>query len=214
MSFLRTIFALSTAPGRAAISVIRVSGPNANNALSKLLRLQSMPDVRKASLRTLFDHAGAPIDEALVTRFEAPHSFTGCDLVEFSVHGSVAVVRDLLNELAKVDALEPARAGEFSRQAFANGKLDLTELEGLADLVKADTTRQRQQALQQLKGALGALCSTWRREILRAVAHVDALIDFGDDERIDDGNLLRRGDDIYIYVGNRLDRCCRQLSVA
>jgi hypothetical protein len=198
----RTIYALSSAAGRAGISVIRISGPKANAALATLLLRTSgsstekrttaaLPEIRKASLRTLYDANGDMIDDALVVRFAAPHSFTGLDVVELSVHGSVAVVRDLLQTLSKIDGLSPAGAGEFTKQAFMNNKLDLTAVEGLADLVRADTTRQRQQALRQMKGALGQLYDAWRHDVLHALAHVEALIDFGDDERIDDSIMSR-----------------------
>lgn len=189
----RTVFALSSAPGRAGVSLIRISGPRAHGALARLLGAQSAPAVRRASVRTLYDEtSGDAIDVALVVVFAAPHSFTGHDVVELSVHGSVAVVRDLLACLARIDGLAPAVAGEFTKQAFFNGKLDLTAVEGLADLVRADTTRQRQQALRQMRGELGALYDQWRERVLHALAHVEALIDFGDDERIDDA-VLKRG---------------------
>jgi tRNA modification GTPase len=181
-----TIFALSSGAGKAGVAVIRVSGAGAVPALQTLLGArQRVPAVRRASVRTLFDERGDVLDEALVTRFEAPHSFTGADVVELSVHGSVAVVRDLLRRLRALPGLRDAGAGEFTRQAFHNGRLDLTAVEAIADLVHADTTAQRRQAVRQLRGELGALYAQWRGAVLRALAHVEALIDFGDDERLD-----------------------------
>lgn len=159
-------------------------------ALRALLgQRQRVPAVRRASVRTLYDSNGDVLDEAVVTRFAAPHSFTGLDVVELGVHGSVAVVRDVLARLRAVAALADAAPGEFTRQAFANGRLDLTAVEGLADLVHAETTAQRRQAVRQLRGELGRVYREWRTDVLRALAHVEALIDFGDDERLDDAVL-------------------------
>jgi tRNA modification GTPase len=157
-------------------------------ALESLLGArQSVPAVRRASVRTLHDNAsGEVLDEAVVVRFAAPNSFTGCDVVELNVHGSVAVVRDVLAALRRVPALHDAAPGEFTRQAFLNDRLDLTAVEGLADLVHAETTAQRRQALRQLRGDLGRLYGGWRKTVLRSLAHVEALIDFGDDERLDE----------------------------
>jgi tRNA modification GTPase len=203
----RTIFALSSGAGKAGVALIRISGSNASKkiaehviviinillvpALKSLLGTrQSVPAVRHASVRTLHDNeSGDVLDEAVVVRFAAPNSFTGCDVVELNVHGSVAVVRDVLAALRRVPSLHDAAPGEFTRQAFLNDRLDLTAVEGLADLVHAETTAQRRQALRQLRGELGRLYAGWRATVLRSLAHVEAIIDFGDDERLDDSVL-------------------------
>lgn len=203
----RTIFALSSGAGKAGVALIRISGSNAGKkfaiviiiiiniwlvpALKSLLGTrQSVPAVRRASVRTLHDNeSGDVLDEAVVVRFAAPNSFTGCDVVELNVHGSVAVVRDVLAALRRVPSLHDAAPGEFTRQAFLNDRLDLTAVEGLADLVHAETTAQRRQALRQLRGELGRLYAGWRATVLRSLAHVEAIIDFGDDERLDDSVL-------------------------
>jgi tRNA U34 5-carboxymethylaminomethyl modifying GTPase MnmE/TrmE len=173
--------------GRAGIAVVRISGPKANDSLRRLLgERQSLPSVRRASLRALYDRRGEIIDDALVVRFAGPNSFTGSDVVELNVHGSVAVVRDLLATLDHCDTLEPARAGEFTKQAFLNNRLDLTAVEGLADLIASETSQQRRQALRQLHGELGQLYRRWRADTVQALARAEALIDFGDDELIDE----------------------------
>ena len=126
------------------------------------------------------------IDQGLVLWFPGPHSFTGEDVAEFHVHGGRAVVAALIDALAGLPGLRPAEPGEFTRRAFENGKLDLTQVEGLADLINAETAAQRRQALRQLDGALGALYDDWRERSSRALAHFEAAIDFPD-ENLPDG---------------------------
>lgn len=123
-------------------------------------------------------------------------------MVELNVHGSVAVVRDLLATLQQCDELEPATAGEFTRQAFVNSRLDLTEVEGLADLIAAETSQQRRQALRQLRGELGALYNEWRSTVVEALARSEALIDFGDDELIDNSVISQS---MFFCIDNRDD---------
>ena len=176
-----TIFALSSGPGRAGIAVVRVSGPAAGAALSELVRT-TLPQARRATRARIVDAAGAAIDDGLVLWFPAPASFTGEDVVEFHVHGGGAVVAALIAALAARPGLRPAEPGEFTRRAFDNGKLDLTQAEGLADLVNAETEAQRRQALRQLDGELGALCEGWRAELVAALAHAEADIDFPDED--------------------------------
>jgi tRNA modification GTPase len=180
-----TIFALSSALGRAGVAVIRVSGPAAQ-ACQRVLTGQPSPAPRSAVLRRLRDHASAPIDQALVLWFAAPGSFTGEDLVEFHVHGGRAVVERLLTELAGVHGCRPAEPGEFTRRAVENGKLDLTQAEAVIDLIDAETEAQRRQALRQYDGALSALYEAWRQRLIRALAWAEAVIDFSDDELPDD----------------------------
>lgn len=131
------------------------------------------------------------MDRALVLWFPGPQSFTGEDCAEFHVHGGPAVVSGVLQALGRVPGLRPAEAGEFTRRAFAHGKLSLTEVEGLADLIHAETEAQRRQALRQLDGELGDLCCGWAETLTKALAHVEAYIDFGEDDNLEEGILER-----------------------
>jgi tRNA modification GTPase len=178
----RTIFAQSSAPGRAGIAVIRISGPDAGAALRQLTRRAYLPAPRRATLAELWpsaDAAGA-LDRALVLWFPAPHSYTGEDVAELHVHGGRAVVVAVLEALAALPGLAPAEPGAFTRRAFDNGRLDLTRVEGLADLIDAETEQQRRQALSQYDGALGRLYEEWRARLVQARALVEAEIDFAD----------------------------------
>lgn len=177
---VETIFALSSAPGRAAIAVIRISGPNANFALQKLAR--RMPPPRQAALVDLVDpKTGQPLDSALTFRFVQPASATGEDSVEFHVHGGRAVVAGVLRALGTLPGFRAAEPGEFARRAFANGKLDLTQAEGLADLIDAETEYQRVQAFRQSRGLLASLYNEWRDRLIEAMALTEAAIDFSDE---------------------------------
>lgn len=175
-----TIFALASAQGKAGVSVIRISGPQAF-AAGRLL-CGPLPAVRQAGLRLLKDRDGARIDEALVLCFAEGASFTGEDVVELQVHGSVAVVRKVTAELSAMEGLRLAEAGEFTRRAFENECLDLAQTEGLADLIDAETEAQRRQALRVLSGDLGKLVADWREDLVRAAALLEATIDFADEE--------------------------------
>uniref|UniRef100_A0A8D2F3B6 5-taurinomethyluridine-[tRNA] synthase subunit GTPB3, mitochondrial n=1 Tax=Theropithecus gelada TaxID=9565 RepID=A0A8D2F3B6_THEGE len=189
-----TIFALSSGQGRCGIAVIRTSGPSSGHALRILTAAGDLPPARHASLRLLSDpRSGEPLDRALVLWFPGPRSFTGEDCVEFHVHGGPAVVSGVLQALGSVPGLRPAEAGEFTRRAFANGKLNLTEVEGLADLIHAETEAQRRQALRQLDGELGHLCRGWAETLTKALAHVEAYIDFGEDDNLEEGVLEQGG---------------------
>ncbi|KAG8517300.1 tRNA modification GTPase GTPBP3, mitochondrial [Galemys pyrenaicus] len=185
-----TIFALSSGQGRCGIAVIRTSGPASSHALRSLTAPQDLPRARYACLRLLSDpRSGEPLDRALVLWFPGPQSFTGEDCVEFHVHGGPAVVSGVLQALGSVPGLRPAEAGEFTRRAFAHGKLSLTEVEGLADLIHAETEAQRRQALRQLDGELSHLCQSWAETLTKALAHVEAYIDFGEDDNLEEGVL-------------------------
>lgn len=175
-----TIFALSSGAGKAGIAVIRVSGPGAGTALQALTR-KSLPAARRAVLRALSDAQGELIDRGLVLWFPGPRSETGEDMAEFHVHGGRAVVAAMFEALARRDGNRVAEPGEFARRAFQNGKLDLTAVEGLADLVDAETSVQRRQALRQMDGALANLYEDWRVRLLRASALIEAHIDFSED---------------------------------
>ena len=175
-----TIYALSTAPGRAGIAVIRISGRAARNALDELCHGR-LPASRVASFRRLrHPHTGEVLDEAMVLWLPGPANFTGEDMVELHVHGGRAVVAGVLEALASF-GLRLAEPGEFTRRAFGNGKIDLTEAEGLADLINAETAFQRRQALAQHCGALRGHYEHWRAVLLRAMAYVEASLDFSDE---------------------------------
>jgi tRNA modification GTPase len=172
-----TIFALSSAPGRAGVALVRVSGPQAGIALTALAG--PLPAPRQAVLRRLaFDGAG--IDQALLLWFEGPHSFTGEDLAEFHLHGGRAVREAVFSAFAAL-GLRPAEPGEFSRRAVENGKLDLTRGEAIADLIDAQTPAQLRQALRQHDGALADLYEGWRTALIAALGRAEAAIDFSDD---------------------------------
>lgn len=175
-----TIFALSSGRPPAAIAVVRISGPRAGDAL-KALGVKT-PEPRKAGLARVRDpETGEMIDEALVLWFPGPHSETGEDVAELQPHGGRAVIAATLAALAKIEGLRPAEGGEFTRRGFENGKLDLTAVEGLADLVMAETEGQRRQAFRQMKGALGNRAEAWRTALVETLALVEARIDFSDE---------------------------------
>jgi tRNA modification GTPase len=175
-----TIFALSSGRPPAAIAVVRVSGPRAGVALEKLTG--RLPGPRKAALARVRDPAsGEVIDEALALWFPAPRSETGEDVAELQLHGGQAVIAGVLDALATIEGCRPAEAGEFTRRAFENGRLDLTAVEGLADLIAAETQAQRRLAFRQLKGLIGDRAEAWRRRLIEALALVEARIDFSDD---------------------------------
>ncbi len=180
-----TIFALASARGRAGICVFRVSGPAAKAAVETLTGAP-VPTPRQASLRDTRLADGTLIDRGLVLWFEAPHSFTGEDVAEFHLHGGPAVIAAMTRRLGELPGLRPADAGEFTRRAFMAGKLDLTEAEGLADLINAETEQQRRLALRQLQGGLKEQYERWRGELVRALAHIEAAIDFVDEALPDD----------------------------
>ena len=175
-----TIFALSSGRGPAAIAVVRISGPRTGAALKALTG--KIPAPRQAALARVRDPATAEIiDEALALWFPAPQSETGEDVAELQLHGGRAVIAATLAALGGIEDLRPAEAGEFTRRAFENGKLDLTAVEGLADLVAAETQGQRRQAFRQMKGLLGGRAEAWRQRLIQALALVEARIDFSDE---------------------------------
>jgi tRNA modification GTPase len=175
----QTIFALSSGRAPSAIAVVRVSGPQADTVLTSLAG--KLPAPRQASRRLLRDSEGHPIDDAVVLWFPGPASATGEDVAEFHVHGGRAVLAALLAGISRIPNTRAAEPGEFTQRAFENGKLDLTEAEGLDDLIHADTDRQRRQALRQLQGLLGDRARDWRERIIEASALIEAGIDFSDE---------------------------------
>jgi tRNA modification GTPase len=174
-----TIYAAATAPGRAAVAVVRISGPQAGPTLQRLGG--RLPRARIASLRRLKGADGALLDEALVLWLPGPASYTGEDSAELHLHGGPAVVEGVLEALAGL-GLRLARAGEFTRRAFEHGKLDLAQAEGVGDLIEAETQAQRRQALDQLGGRLSGAQARWREGLVEALAVLEAAVDFPDDE--------------------------------
>ncbi|SIS51108.1 tRNA modification GTPase trmE [Roseivivax lentus] len=177
---METIFALATAEGKAGVSVIRISGPAAFDAGRRLAG--TLPEPRVAGLRRLHDAQGGHLDEALVLVFPEGRSFTGEAVVELHLHGSISVVRAVLDALGDMPGLRLAEPGEFTRRALENGRLDLAQVEALSDLIDAETEGQRQQALRVFSGALGKKVATWRTALIRAASLLEAVIDFADEE--------------------------------
>jgi tRNA modification GTPase len=174
-----TIIAPASGVGRAAIAVIRISGPRTRAVLEGICG--GVPPPRHASLRDIGPPARPVIDRGLVLWFPAPASFTGEDMAELQVHGSRAVLHEVVDAALALPGTRLAEPGEFARRAFENGKLDLTQVEGLADLIDAETEAQRRQALAQAEGSLRALYESWREELLRAQALMEAGLDFADE---------------------------------
>jgi tRNA modification GTPase len=175
-----TIFALSSGRPPAAIAVVRLCGPKAGSALETLIG--RVPKPRQAALaRVCEPRSGEVIDEALALWFPGPHSETGEDMAELQLHGGHAVVAAVLDALGAIEGCRPAEPGEFTRRAFENARLDLTEVEGLADLIAAETEAQRRHAFRQLKGLIGDRAEAWRGKIIDALALVSASIDFSDE---------------------------------
>ncbi|XP_016952187.1 tRNA modification GTPase GTPBP3, mitochondrial [Drosophila biarmipes] len=188
-----TIYSLSSGHVKCGVSVIRVSGPQTKKALRAIVANKEYePKARQAYLKSFYHPASKEmIDRGLLLWFPGPASFTGEDSCEFQVHGSLAVIAAMLDALGKVDGLRPAEPGEFTKRAFFGGKLDLTEVEGLADLIHAETEAQRKQALLQSTGALARLYDNWRRRLIRCAAHLEAYIDFAEEEQIEGGIILQ-----------------------
>ena len=175
-----TIFAQATAMGRAGVSVVRVSGPLSHEICTQMVG--SLPQPRATALRMVKGRYGSFIDQALIISFSGPESFTGEDVVELHLHGSIAIMRRVLEELGLFEGARLAEPGEFTRRALENGRLDLVQVEGLADLIEAETEAQRKQALRVLSGELGSKVDSWRMSLIRAAALLEATIDFSDED--------------------------------
>lgn len=184
----QTIYALSSGQGKCGVAVIRISGMKAIDALHEMTTLSNI-EPRKAVLKKILDpETKEMIDKGLCLWFPGPKSFTGEDCVEFHVHGGPAILSSLMSALAKLN-FTPALPGEFTRRAFYNNKLDLVEIEGLADLIHAETEQQRKQALLQANGHLSKLYNNWRQKLLNIIANLEAYIDFKEDDNIEDNVL-------------------------
>lgn len=177
---METIFARASAQGKAGVSLIRLSGPHAFACAERMVGF--IPKPRVATLAELTDEDKQIIDQAIVVCFNAPHSFTGEDVVEFHVHGSTAIVNKLLKNISKIEFTRIADPGEFTRRAMENGKMDLSQVEGLADLIDAETEAQRIQAERVLSGELGKRAERWRSWLIRASALLEATLDFADED--------------------------------
>ncbi|MBX4869190.1 tRNA uridine-5-carboxymethylaminomethyl(34) synthesis GTPase MnmE [Rhizobium bangladeshense] len=177
-----TIYALSSGAPPSGVSVVRISGRSTRDILVRLVG--SVPVDRVASYRTIRNRNNRPVDSGLVLFFPAPHSFTGEDVAELQIHGSKAVLAALFNELGDIPNVRMAIEGEFSRRAFENGKLDLVEVEGLADLISAETEMQRRLAVEQSAGGVSAIYDSWAERLTRARALIEAELDFPDEDDV------------------------------
>lgn len=179
-----TIYALSTVYGKSGVAVIRISGYNALEVVSQMttLNVESIKP-RYAYFTDLHDNVSrVTLDKCLLLYFRAPHSFTGEEIVELQIHGSKAVISSVLKSLGSIPGFRMAEPGEFSKRAFHNGKMDLTEAEGLADLIDAETIEQQKFAIRQMEGSLKNLYESWRENLIKILAHLEAYIDFPDEE--------------------------------
>jgi tRNA modification GTPase len=175
-----TIFATASGHGRAAVCLIRISGLESRTVLERMT--ERMPEPRRAVVRTLKDPTtGEPLDQALVLWMPGPGSFTGEDQAELQIHGGLATRAAVLRALGAIDNCRPAEAGEFTRRAFLNGRMDLAQVEGLADIIDAETEAQRRQAMLQLGGRLGNAAENWRESVLQVLALLEASLDFSDE---------------------------------
>ncbi len=198
-----TIFALASGFGRAGIAVIRLSGPGSRGAVETLLG-GGLPAPRRASLRRLRDPGtGEPLDQALVLWLPGPGSFTGEDQAELHIHGGVAVRDAVLRALAGLPGLRAAEPGEFTRRAFLSGRMDLSAVEGLADLIDAETEAQRRQAFRQLEGALAGRVADWRERLVDALALAEAGLDFTDEADVSEAASAEAAA-IFHAVGNEV----------
>lgn len=203
---METIFALATAPGKAGVSVVRISGPRATDALREL---GCAVPANGRGLRSLRDEKGEVIDQALILHFEKGKSFTGHEIIEIQGHGSPAVIKKILRRLAKIDGLRLAESGEFTRQAFENGRLDLTQVEGLRDLIEAETEAQRVQAQRIMDGSVSHLTNDLRAKLIEVSALFTSAIDFSEEDIPED--IIMQAE---VQIDEIIDILCNQISGA
>jgi len=201
-----TVFASASGHGRAAVCIIRISGSRSRTILETLGG--SVPEPRRATVRILRDPAsGEPLDQALVLWMPGPRSFTGEDQAELHIHGGLATRAAVLRALGAIPGCRPAEAGEFTRRAFLNGRMDLSQVEGLADVIDAETEAQRRQAMLQLGGRLGSAAESWREGILQVLALLEASLDFSDEGDVPEdleADILQRLDNLHREIGQAL----------
>ncbi|MEE1655787.1 tRNA uridine-5-carboxymethylaminomethyl(34) synthesis GTPase MnmE [Microvirga sp. CF3062] len=201
-----TIFAIASGHGRAAVCLIRISGPESRTILERMTG--GVPEPRRAVVRTLRDPQTAdPLDQALVLWMPGPGSFTGEDQAELHIHGGLATRAAVLQALSSIENCRPAEAGEFTRRAFLNGRMDLSQVEGLADIIDAETEAQRRQAMLQLGGRLGNAAEGWRENILQVLALLEASLDFSDEGDVPEdleAEILRMIDGVQGEIGRAL----------
>ncbi len=201
-----TIFATASGHGRAAVCIIRISGPQSRTVLETLGG--SVPEPRHAVVRILREpETGEPLDQALVLWMPGPRSFTGEDQAELHIHGGLATRTAVLKALSAIPHCRAAEAGEFTRRAFLNGRMDLSQVEGLADVIDAETEAQRRQAMLQFEGRLGNTAEQWREGILQALALLEASLDFSDEGDVPEdleADILQRLDTLQAEIGQAL----------
>lgn len=198
----KTIYALSTVFGKSGVAVFRISGEGAFNFFEKMTDLHSADiENRKMYYTPILDiDSRETLDKCLVVAFKSPHSFTGEDTVEINCHGSKAVIRSITDSLAKIKGFRLAEAGEFSRRAFYNGKMDLTEADGLADLIDAETTMQQKVALSQMGGTLFSLYEDWRERLVSLLSYIEAYIDFPEED-IPQDTVFKLENNVFKIIG-------------
>ena len=204
-----TIYALATAPGRAAVAIVRLSGRQSISTLQAMA--STLPPPRMAALRSIRDGDGRLLDRAMILTFPGPSSYTGEDVVELHLHGGTAVVSAVVEYLATRTHLRLAEPGEFTRRAFENGKLDLAQAEAVADLVDAETTAQRAQALNQLGGALSDRHSVWREKLIDIAALLEAAVDFPDEDlpEVVSARVAPQIDELSALLAQELEQAAR-----
>ncbi len=199
-----TIYSLSSGAGIAGVAVIRISGPRAGECLKLMCRKPVEPG--HTALRKIYHPiTNMLLDEGLVLWFPAPGSFTGEDVVEFQIHGGRASIMAVVEALSNIDGYRQGEAGEFTRRAFQNGRLDLVEIEGLGDLIHAQTEAQRRQALNQSEGAASEMFNNWRKELTGVLGYLEASIDFIEEEDVND-NALAGFRDKLIHLRNDMEK--------
>ncbi len=204
-----TIYALSTVSGKSGVAVFRISGEEA----LKAIKYMSLIDIEKINSRHAYfslihDIKGETIDHGIIIYFKSPSSFTGEDIVEIHTHGSKAVISSVLENLSRIENFRLAEPGEFSKRAFYNGKMDLTEAEGLADLIDAQTSEQQKYALKQMDGGLKNLYESWREKLIDIMAYLEAYIDFPDEELPTD--LIKKIENTVLNVRNEINQHLQQ----
>ncbi|XP_063609040.1 tRNA modification GTPase GTPBP3, mitochondrial-like [Penaeus indicus] len=202
LRYASTVYALSSGQGKCGVAVVRVTGDRARDVFTFMTLPKTLPEPRKATLRRIIHpNTGEGLDHGLVLWFPGPRSFTGEDSCELHIHGGSAVVSAVISSLSALQGFHPAKPGDFTKRAFYNGKLDLTAVEGLGDLIHAETEAQRKQAFRQMEGALAKLYMGWRDALLFCRANLEAYIDFSEDENIEDGVVAEVEEKIFKLIG-------------